>query len=420
MDKKLQVFVSSTYEDLKDERQKAVEAILDAGHIPAGMELFKAGKSQMKTIRKWIDDSDVYMLILGGRYGSIEKESGLSYTELEYRYALKTGMPVFPIVLSKSFLYAKAADPKVTTDIFEKDHEELYNNFKLFVENKTIVKHPENIDQISAIIASQLNSILYDTEYNLIGWVKSNAAPLNTNPKNYSDSQLRSINNNTFYELISRNYPLHSQDFLSQFAQIPNDLLNYEGLLNSYKRETNLYLINHKELKVETTTVYNYEYLLDKHFKKSFFATKQQANSFQMEKLLINDTDYTKQFEKTIEYQENRGQFQYKVRGKTLFPIDSLPATILEISSYICHPLDFIQKAEPHFPCKNFNVTVKLHNDIKNQYSIIGMVFSQFSKNHADDYKSNQMRNTETYYTMQLPEWSLPGSGYMVILKNKN
>ncbi len=73
MDKKLQVFVSSTYTDLIEERQAAVEAILDAGHIPAGMELFKAGKSQMETIYKWIDESDVYILILGGRYGTVEK-----------------------------------------------------------------------------------------------------------------------------------------------------------------------------------------------------------------------------------------------------------------------------------------------------------------------------------------------------------
>jgi hypothetical protein len=42
--KKLQVFVFSTYADLKEERQAAVEAILSAGHIPAGMELFAAGK----------------------------------------------------------------------------------------------------------------------------------------------------------------------------------------------------------------------------------------------------------------------------------------------------------------------------------------------------------------------------------------
>jgi hypothetical protein len=49
--KKLQVFVSSTYSDLREERQAAVEAILTAGHIPAGMELFAAGdQSQMNVI----------------------------------------------------------------------------------------------------------------------------------------------------------------------------------------------------------------------------------------------------------------------------------------------------------------------------------------------------------------------------------
>ena len=55
MDKKLQVFVSSTYTDLILERQAAVEAILTAGHIPAGMELFAAGdESQMEVIQRWI------------------------------------------------------------------------------------------------------------------------------------------------------------------------------------------------------------------------------------------------------------------------------------------------------------------------------------------------------------------------------
>lgn len=90
MNRKLQVFVSSTYVDLVQERQAAVEAILEAGHIPAGMELFAAGDDeQMKVIRNWIDDSDVYMLIIGGRYGSVEKQSGKSYTQLEYEYAVE-------------------------------------------------------------------------------------------------------------------------------------------------------------------------------------------------------------------------------------------------------------------------------------------------------------------------------------------
>jgi hypothetical protein len=83
--KRLQVFVSSTFSDLRDERQAAVEAILTAGHIPAGMELFTSGdESQMEVIKQWIDESDVYLLILGGRYGSVEAKSGKSYTHLDY------------------------------------------------------------------------------------------------------------------------------------------------------------------------------------------------------------------------------------------------------------------------------------------------------------------------------------------------
>ena len=110
MNKKLQIFVSSTYKDLKLERQAAVDAILKSGHIPAGMELFSAGdESQWVTIQRWIDASDVYMLILGGRYGTVEKKTALSYTELEYDYALSKDMPVFAVVATEDALDAKVA-----------------------------------------------------------------------------------------------------------------------------------------------------------------------------------------------------------------------------------------------------------------------------------------------------------------------
>ncbi len=171
MNKKLQVFVSSTYTDLIEERQAAVQAILDAGHIPAGMELFKAGKSQMQTIKKWIDESDVYMLILGARYGSIEPVSGKSYTQLEYEYALSKNMPVFAIVLEDSFLFTKASSYGKDT-IFEKGNTYQYNSFKDQVKSN-IVKFVNNIDQIYSVIHSQLNNISNDPDYNLIGWTKN-------------------------------------------------------------------------------------------------------------------------------------------------------------------------------------------------------------------------------------------------------
>lgn len=193
MNKKLQIFISSTFTDLVEERQTAVEAILDAGHIPAGMELFKAGKSQMKTIRKWIDESDVYMLILGGRYGSIEEESGLSYTELEYKYALSKNMPVFAIVLDDSFLFTKAASKRGNT-IFEKDNMDKYESFKKFVKTN-IVKFISNTDQLFSSIHSHLNEIINDPDYNLVGWIRAD----NSNNIIFSaiDNSLFSPNNNS-------------------------------------------------------------------------------------------------------------------------------------------------------------------------------------------------------------------------------
>lgn len=129
MKRKLQVFVSSTFTDLINERQAAVSAILKAGHIPAGMELFTAAdRSQMDIIKKWIDESDVYMLILGGRYGSIEPISGKSYTELEYDYAVKKEKALFAVVIKDDALEKKVKESG--TDFIELNEPKALKTFK--------------------------------------------------------------------------------------------------------------------------------------------------------------------------------------------------------------------------------------------------------------------------------------------------
>jgi hypothetical protein len=129
MKRKLQVFVSSTFQDLIEERQAAVSAILKSGHIPAGMELFtSADKSQMETIKRWIDESDVYMLILGGRYGSLESTSGVSYTELEYDYAVEQEKPLFSVVINERALDAKVREHG--TDMMEKENPKQLKMFR--------------------------------------------------------------------------------------------------------------------------------------------------------------------------------------------------------------------------------------------------------------------------------------------------
>ncbi|HJV93592.1 MAG TPA: DUF4062 domain-containing protein, partial [Azonexus sp.] len=81
MNKRYQVFVSSTYADLKDERQSVIQALMEMDCIPAGMELFPAAdEEQWLFIKKIIDDCDYYLLVIGGRYGSTTSD-GISYTE---------------------------------------------------------------------------------------------------------------------------------------------------------------------------------------------------------------------------------------------------------------------------------------------------------------------------------------------------
>ena len=77
--KRYQVFVSSTYKDLVEERSAVTSCLLDNDCIPVGMEQFPAMPiSQWDYIKKMIDSSDYYLLIVAGKYGSIDPQSGLS------------------------------------------------------------------------------------------------------------------------------------------------------------------------------------------------------------------------------------------------------------------------------------------------------------------------------------------------------
>ncbi len=170
MHKKLQVFISSTYLDMREERQAAVEAVLRAGHIPAGMELFASGdKSQWETITRWIDESDVFLLILGGRYGSIESESKKSYIELEYRYAIDQKKPHFAAVIAKEFLDRKVMSSG--SSVIETEHGEKFTEFRAAVMSKMSQSFSDQ-NSLKLIIFQSLADMAKDEK--LVGWVRKN------------------------------------------------------------------------------------------------------------------------------------------------------------------------------------------------------------------------------------------------------
>lgn len=178
--KKYQIFVSSTFVDLIDERQAAVEAILKAGHIPAGMELFTASnQSQWTIIQKWIDESDIYMLILGGRYGSIEPTSGLSYTELEYNYALEKNKPLFAVIMKDEALELKVKAGG--TKVLETDNPQKLRDFKSKVLSN-MSSFFEDYKDIKLAVHESVGKL--QQENKLIGWVRADEL---FNPQQYLD-----------------------------------------------------------------------------------------------------------------------------------------------------------------------------------------------------------------------------------------
>lgn len=99
MDRRFQVFVSSTFEDLREERSAVISALLQLDCIPAGMELFPAADDDSWTlIKSVIDDCDYYVLIVAGRCGSVHPETGKAYTQMEYEYAMETKKPIIALV----------------------------------------------------------------------------------------------------------------------------------------------------------------------------------------------------------------------------------------------------------------------------------------------------------------------------------
>lgn len=96
------IFISSPFVDLRQERQKLFEQVLLEGHIPSGMETFSAGnQDDFSVIKKAIDECDIYVVLVGHRYGSVTPE-GKSYTQMEFEYAQRTKKPTLAFLLDEA------------------------------------------------------------------------------------------------------------------------------------------------------------------------------------------------------------------------------------------------------------------------------------------------------------------------------
>lgn len=168
MDKKYQVFISSTYDDLIEARAKVRDAILKMYHFPVGMELFgAANEDQWKIISETIDSSDYYVLIIGQRYGSIIPEgfpdAGISYTEKEFRYAVKKGMPILAFLIDDNVA--------VKPEFMETKNYDKLIEFKELVKRDRLVEWWETTDDLAQKVTMALYKQITRTERP--GWIRN-------------------------------------------------------------------------------------------------------------------------------------------------------------------------------------------------------------------------------------------------------
>jgi hypothetical protein len=114
--KKYSAFVSSAFESLRDERQAVIDSLLDKQMFPICMEHFTASSSgKFQDLERLIDESDFFILILGGKYGSCDKD-GIGWTEREYRYAIQTGKHVLAILCDEYVALRAKSKNELTED----------------------------------------------------------------------------------------------------------------------------------------------------------------------------------------------------------------------------------------------------------------------------------------------------------------
>jgi len=167
MDRKYQVFVSSTYVDLVEERQEVIQALLEMDCLPAGMEMFPAAdEDQWSLIKEVIDECDYYIVIVGGRYGSVSAE-GVSYTEMEYDYAVASGIPVL------GFVHANPADiPAGKSELGDEARDKL-EAFRVKVMTR-MVKRYASPAELGSVVSRGLNRAIKRTPRP--GWVRGDQA----------------------------------------------------------------------------------------------------------------------------------------------------------------------------------------------------------------------------------------------------
>ena len=193
-----------------------MQTVMSLDCIPAGMEFFTAIDSeQLDFIKKIINDCDYYILIIGGRYGSMT-EDGISYTEQEYNYAVSRGIRVL------AFLHENIN--QLTADKIELDQNkrEKLEAFRDKVKTGRLVQFWSNADELNGKVAVSLTKTI--KTYPAIGWVRGNT-PANEQTLQEINELRKELDDLRKYKQEKENYGYEIEDIASL-----DDKISFSGI----------------------------------------------------------------------------------------------------------------------------------------------------------------------------------------------
>jgi len=148
------VFISSTFVDLKEERKKVWESLEKFDVTVKGMEQFGARKSNpLSTCISEVVQSDIYVGIIGMRYGSEEPNSGKSYSQLEYEKAIEQNIEILIYLIDEE-------NSTVTPNLIQFDKIQKLNNFKAILKDKHTVDTFSNSQDLVTKLQRKFKELL--------------------------------------------------------------------------------------------------------------------------------------------------------------------------------------------------------------------------------------------------------------------
>ncbi|WP_026826940.1 DUF4062 domain-containing protein [Exiguobacterium artemiae] len=179
MEKKMQVYISSGFDALTEEHELVKQAILDANHFPSDLyyseDTSPSVNIHMGLMTRLITDSDVFILILGEKFGP-SFFMNTSQVNYEYLLARELNKPIFVFRISNDILRTKVDSGAFSLEeVYESHHRARFRGFKHRITSQNAVLNINHLEQLKTYVMRSLSEA--EVHLGLNGWIRAEKHP---------------------------------------------------------------------------------------------------------------------------------------------------------------------------------------------------------------------------------------------------